>query len=197
MLLTERYAGRIQLVLSCFDRVILTGTLPDFCHAEAATRELNLRGIRIFDFVAFAKELRERIRANAERLAAENGLEIEFLRNARTRKEQRIQEILRQRGAHPGLVHIFSALEACTTFEPWHNKQTHKTYLRPDSGKCIHYYFYFIDEEFGLCYLRVPTWAPYRLQFYFNGHSWLARQLEKRKIGFSHVDNVFLAIDKP
>jgi len=31
--------------------------------------------------------------------------------------------------------------------------------------KCLHYCFYFIDEEFGLCYLRVPTWAPFRLQF--------------------------------
>ena len=34
-----------------------------------------------------------------------------------------------------------------------------------------------IDELFGLCYLRVPTWAPFRLQVYFNGHQWLARQL--------------------
>ena len=25
-------------------------------------------------------------------------------------------------------------------------------------------YFYFIDKYFGLCYLRVPTWSPFRLQ---------------------------------
>lgn len=197
MLLTQRYSGQIDHVLSCFDRVILTGTLPDFCHAEAATRELNMRSILIFDFPQFAKELRDRIRANAERLAAANGLEIEFLRNASVRKEKRIQDILLERGTEPGLVHIFSAMETCSTFEPWHNKQTHKTYLRPDSGKCIHYYFYFIDEELGLCYVRVPTWAPYRLQFYFNGHSWLAVQLEQRGIGFRQLDNVFLAIDNP
>ena len=35
------------------------------------------------------------------------------------------------------------------------------------------YYFYFIDEDYGLCYLRVPTWAPFRLQFYCNAHNWL------------------------
>ena len=34
-----------------------------------------------------------------------------------------------------------------------------------------------IDAELGLIYLRVPTWCPFRLQFYCNGHSWLARQL--------------------
>jgi hypothetical protein len=32
--------------------------------------------------------------------------------------------------------------------------------LRPDTGKCLHYYFYFIDAELGLIYLRVPTWCP-------------------------------------
>src|SRR5205823_14527197 len=57
---------------------------------------------------------------------------------------------------------------------PWHNKNTGKTYLLPDDGKCLHYYFYFIDEELGLGYVRVPTWLPCRLQVYFNGHSWLA-----------------------
>jgi hypothetical protein len=47
------------------------------------------------------------------------------------------------------------------------------------SGKCLRDYFYFINAQFGLCYVRVPTWAPFRLQVYFNGHGWLARQLRQ------------------
>ena len=39
----------------------------------------------------------------------------------------------------------------CPTYQPWHNKQTGKTYLVPDDGKCLHYYFYFLDEDLGLC----------------------------------------------
>jgi hypothetical protein len=35
----------------------------------------------------------------------------------------------------------------------WHDKQTHKTFVRSDSGKCLHYYFYFQDARFGLVYL--------------------------------------------
>jgi hypothetical protein len=38
--------------------------------------------------------------------------------------------------------------------------------VRPDSGKCPHYYFYFMDADLGLVYPRVPTWSPFRLQFY-------------------------------
>ena len=55
---------------------------------------------------------------------------------------------MKQRGDHPGLVHIISAMEACDAYKPWHDKQTHKTFIRPDSGKCLHYYFYFLDAEF-------------------------------------------------
>jgi len=25
---------------------------------------------------------------------------------------------------------------------------------RPDDGKCLHHYFYFVDEELGLCHVR-------------------------------------------
>ena len=89
--------------------------------------------------------------------------------------------VLAVRGEHPGLVHVISAMEACESYQPWHDKASGKTLPAPDSGKCLHYYFYFIDEELGLCYLRVPTWCPFRLQFYCNGHSWLARQLSCRR----------------
>jgi hypothetical protein len=86
-------------------------------------------------------------------------------------------------------------LEPCTTYQPWHDKTSGRTYLRYDEGKCIHYYFYFIDEELGLCYVRVPTWCPFRLQFYCNGHNWLARQLERKKIHYTLLDNAFTSID--
>jgi hypothetical protein len=102
VLLTERYQEKIRGVLSCYDRVIITGTLPDFGHAQAATRYLRMRQIRIFDFAAFAKPLRDAIRTNAERLAREAGIEIEYLRKPKAlRKERRIAEIRLQPRARP------------------------------------------------------------------------------------------------
>jgi hypothetical protein len=85
-------------------------------------------------------------------------------------------------------------MEACSSYKPWHDKGSGKTYLRADQGKCLHYYFYFIDEELGLCYLRVPTWAPFGLQFYCNGHSALARTLTREGTDFLQQDNAFLRI---
>lgn len=192
-----RYSKKIRGVLSCFDRVVIYGTLPDICWAGKMESKLRSLGIRIFDYTKYVEPFRERIRKNAERLAQENGLKIEFLSSSRIRKEEKIHKILEQRGDHPGLVHIFSAMESCRAFVPRYNKKkkVNKAYLKPTTSKCLHYYFYFIVEGLGLCYLRVPTWAPFRLQFYFNGHNMLADTLKREGIGFKMLDNAFIDID--
>jgi hypothetical protein len=193
--LTERYRERLAGVLSCYDRIIVTGTLPGACYAKGMTGFLSARQIRIFDYPRFAEPLRDRVRERAAELASAAGITIEHIAKNHIRKEDVVARVLVVRGDRPGLVHIISAMEACDTYKPWHDKHTHRTFLRPDTGKCLHYYFYFIDAELGLIYLRVPTWCPFRLQFYCNGHSWLARQLTAAGVGFTLADNAFLRID--
>lgn len=192
--LVDRYAPRIAGQLSCLDRVVIMGTLPGACYAQGMTHILYRRGVRIFDYAQFAKPLADQVKANAERVAAQAGIGIEYVKKHNSfRKEERVRQVLAQRGGHPGLVHIFSALEPCAAYQPWHDKGTGKTFLKPDSGKCLHYYFYFIDPVLGLCYLRVPTYCPFRLQFYFNGHNWLKAQLDRCGIACELIDNVIVA----
>lgn len=194
-LITERYAADIAGVLNCYDRVVISGQLAPICYAKGMTKYLYVQGMLIFDYTKFAQPLRDAIRQNAATIAAAAGLEIEFITKQKSfRKEDRIRAIMQARGAHPGLVHIFSAMETCQVYEPWHDKGTGKTYIRMTQGKCLHYYFYFIDEALGLCYLRVPTWSPFRLQFYCNGHNILANQLGSQQINFEMADNAFLTI---
>jgi len=193
--LIERHDKDIVGVVSCFDRVIIHGTLPGFGHSDGMTSYLKANGIRIFDYTKFAEPLRDQIRSNAESLAEQSGIEIQFLRKGNIRKESVVQKIVAERGNKPGLVCILSAMETCQSYKPWHDKKTHETSLRPDTGKCVHYYFYFIDPKYGLCYVRVPTWCPFRLQFYFNGHNRLATALQKAGIDYEMADNAFVAID--
>jgi hypothetical protein len=194
-LITERYAAEIAGVLHCYDRIVISGQLQPICYAKGMTKYLYVHGIRIFDYVQFADPLRNEIRRNAEAVAQAHGMGIEFITKVKSfRKEERIQSILQERGTHPGLVHIFSAMESCPSYQPWHDKVHGKTYVKMTQGKCLHYYFYFIDAELGLCYLRVPTWCPFRLQFYCNGHNVLANQLAVHGIDFELADNAFLAI---
>ncbi len=193
-LLTERYRDRMAGVLSCYDRIVITGTLPGICYAAGMTSFLNANGVRIFDYPRFAEPLRDGIRERAHQLAEAQGARIEHIAKAHIRKEEVVAKVLAARGDHPGLVHVISAMESCESYKPWHDKASGKTFLKPDSGKCLHYYFYFIDEVLGLCYLRVPTWCPFRLQFYCNGHSWLARKLTAAGIDFATADNAFIRV---
>ena len=148
-LLTERYFDDIAGIISCYDRVIIQGTLPGFSFSGGMTGFLRANHIRIFDYPQFAYGLRQEIRRNAEEIAETNGLEIEFIRKKKFNKEKRVQAILRERGYRPGLVHIFSAKESCTSYKLWRDKQSGKTYLRTDSGKCLHYYFWIFAKSYG------------------------------------------------
>jgi hypothetical protein len=192
--LTERYSDRIVGVLSCYDRVIVHGSIPLFCYAAGMASFLRVRGVRLFDFPKFAAPYREAIRENAERLARENGLTVQYMRNTKTRKEEVVAQALAARGEAPGLVAILSALETCPSYEARFDKRTGRTSLRPDRAKCLHYYFYFIDEVFGLCFMRVSTWCPFGVQAYFNGHNVLAAKLRKAGIAYSMLDNAFTDI---
>jgi hypothetical protein len=192
--LTDRYAANLHGVLSCYDRIIITGTLPGACYAGGMTSFLFSRGIRIFDYARFAEPLRDRIRQRAQEVCEANGARIEHVNKSHIRKEDLVARVLAQRGDAPGLVHVISAMESCQSYQPWLNKANGHVFLRPDTGKCLHYYFYFIDEVLGLCYLRVPTWAPFALQFYCNGHSALACALQRERIEFVQEDNAFVRI---
>lgn len=165
--------------------------MPEISYSQGMTKYMYEKGIKIFDYPKFAEPFKEAIRANAERIAKEQGVEIEFIRKAGVRKESIISEKIEKRGDHPGIVHIISAMEGCNTYKPWHDKTTGKTFLKPDTSKCLHYYFYFIDEQVGLGYVRVPTWCPFRLQVYINGHNLLATEMKQAEIKYTMIDNAF------
>jgi hypothetical protein len=191
-LVTKRYEKQIAGVLSCYDRIIIQGTVPKWCYASGMTAYFYEHKNPHIRLPKWAEPLRDAIRKNRERLAAESQIPIEFVRSKKSfRKEQRVEQILADRGEAPGLVCILSAMEPCGSYKPWHDKKRHQTYRQPDDGKCLHYYVYFIHADLGLCYVRVPTWCPFRLQVYCNGHSHLARQLRKRQIEYRVLDNAF------
>ena len=73
----------------------------------------------------------------AEQLAVANILTIEFIRSSKARKEDIVKKHFD--GKKLGVVYILSAMEACHTYRPWHDKISHKTFLKSDRGKCLHY----------------------------------------------------------
>jgi hypothetical protein len=193
-LITSRYSDCISGTISCFDRLIFQGTLNPVGHPQGMTSYLYYKKIRIFDYPKWSQQFTQQIREHIQGLAHAHNIPIEFVRKSSLRKEDIVAKKLHDKKSQTGLVCILSAMEACPTFQPWHDKKSGKTFLRHDSAKCLHYYLYFNDETFGLCYIRVPTWLPFRLQVYSNGHNWLASNMRDAGIQFTQADNLFTAI---
>jgi hypothetical protein len=94
-LLTERYQADLLGVLSCYDRMIITGTLPGACYAGGMTSFLYSRHIKIFDYAkVFADPLRERIRKCAHEIADAHGVSIEHVNKPHIRFAASISSML-------------------------------------------------------------------------------------------------------
>ena len=115
-MLTEGHCDQISGELSCYDRVLLFGTLPKLCCAEGMTSYMYERKMRIFDYPKFAEPFLNQLRENAETLAKENGIEIAFVRKRNVRKEDLVKTAIAKRAEHPGLVCILAAMKLCRRF---------------------------------------------------------------------------------
>lgn len=119
MLFTDKYTDNIYDTPICYERTIIQGCIPSQNHAEDMTGYLYANNnTRIFDFLNFSQPLSEQARQNAQKIADESGIEIEFIRKLRDlRKNDRIQDIISKIGKSEGLVHTFSAMEQCNVFQ--------------------------------------------------------------------------------
>jgi len=187
--LSTRYASQLVGSLRCFDRVIMHGTLIDVAHPGALVMTLRAAGVQARDLTRFAAPITAQVRDHIVALARQQGVQIEMVTRKNFRQEDRVAAILKTRGSHPGLVHIFAVKERASVFDTRHARADGYAEVIVRSGACIHYYLYWMDPLLGLIHVRVPTWLPLRLQVYFNGHSWLARQLDAAGIAYTLADN--------
>lgn len=192
-LLTERYANEIKGTLTCFDRLVFFGSFQEIAYSGAMDHHLWSEKIQYVDYVKYADRLRLDMVDHVKAVAGYYNVDITFV-NQDVRKEDLVAEKLKKRGRRKGIACILSAIESCRCYKVKKDHQTGYLRLRNSPGKCLHYYIYLFDEELGLTYLRIPTWAPFRLQLYFNGHDWLERQMKREGIRFKKKDNTFTHI---
>lgn len=187
--LAARYRNQLAGSLRCFDRVIVHGTLVDVAHPAALVVAMKAAGFRPCDLTRFAEPIKRQVRDDVLTLAREQGARVEFVGRKNFRQEDRVAEILKTRGTQPGLVHVFAVKETANVFDTRRAQANGYAQVIVRRGACIHYYLYWMHAQLGLIHVRVPTWLPLRLQVYFNGHSWLARQLDQAGIAYRMADN--------
>ncbi len=191
---TEKFASSIVSALHCHDRVIFKGYLP-------FGRDNHLNGwvdgclkMRRKDFLPFVEKQSQALVDHAREQAQNAG--VPYLRlEGRSKKEKLVQQILRERPREQGLVTVLQAMETCRTVKLVHGDGRPRLVFARRPQRVL--YYYFLDPEFGLLYVRLQTWFPFVVQVYVNGHEWLARQLVRRRLGFVQQDNAFTQLDQP
>lgn len=200
-LLTDRYKEKISGVLGCLDRVIIQGDLPRINYPQGMEWHLYKNEIKIFDYPKYAQSIRDELKEYVGNLARSHGLKpIDGNRRGIDKEDIAASELKKKKDANgdgevKGLFCIIWAMESCPSFKPMYDDKNKYPYLKYQERQCLHYYFYFMDEYLGLCFVRVPTWLPFRLKVYFNGHNWLASRLDEEGIGYKMIDNAFSSIE--
>ncbi len=189
-----KFTKLVVAVLACFDRVIYKGYLPISNGPALEAFVDRILKIRRCDFMAFAEKQSEILIGHAKRLAQRYGAEYQFLQGAH-RKEAIAHEFLRKRPIGEGLICILCCMECCPSFKLKYGKGRPSLVNARRQQRVL--YFYFLDPQLDLIHIRLATWFPFTIQIYVNGHSWLARQMSKRRMGFEQQDNAFTALDNP
>ena len=190
----ERHREKIKGVLSGLDRIRFRGTLRALAHAWGMHHYLLAAGVLLRDFGAYARDSSAQVRRATETWVREQNRPLQFVRSSQTSKEEVALAIARRDGIQQGLVAVLSALEMCWSFEIGFDRQTRHIELRSGQRKCLHYYHYFLDPEFGLMHARVQSWLPFTIHVCLNGRDWLARQMDRAGLGYQQRDNCFIDV---
>ena len=178
-----KFTSLIVAVLSCFDRVIFKGHLPISNGPALEGFVDHVLKIRRCDFMAFAERQSDALVEHAKRLAEAAGVEYRFLQGSH-RKDKLVDEILRRRpDLVEGLVGAFCCMECCPSFKLVYGDGRPRLVDARRQQRVL--YFYFLDPQLGLIYIRLTTWFPFTIQVYVNGHSWLAQEMLARRLGFN------------
>jgi hypothetical protein len=189
----KQYNHLISGVISCFDRVIFKGHLS-VSWADGMERFRASQKLRIVDFKRFVERGSQRVQQHAEATAKRLGRPYIY-QDRRVRKEDEARRIADRDGIREGLICIFRVVESCQSFRVVPG--TDRPRLVSAVRKCLFFYFYYLDREFGLIHVRIQAWFPLTVQIALNGHELLARQLDRHGITYRKRDNAFLEISDP
>ena len=186
-------------VLNMFDRLIFKGHLTRFFIGESFQIFLAKQGVLLKNFGPYVEQTTAELKSEVKKLAQEAGRPYIYLDSAVTKKKGRSKEELARSiaeadGVIQGLICVFSTLEACVSFGVHKNPSTHRLEVVRQRRKCLHYYFYYFDAEFGFMHIRLQSWFPFTIQVYINGREWLGRQLQQLGIESQRYENSFLQI---
>jgi hypothetical protein len=191
--------GHVVLDLECLDRIYLNAYIPNLQVSGQVVRFMRDHLAQPIPSPAIFERIGNRFRQAVKEFVEQNHVPV-----VRFKKGDRRIDLIRPlaaKAAGPGVVAIGIAQEFQWVFS------AHK---RPvDTPGAVNYgfdkaerrvtcfYFYVLDDDFGLGFVKIASYFPYPAKVWVNGHEWAKRQAAKAGLSFRELANGFAACDDP
>lgn len=190
--------SKVKLDITCVDRVYLNGYVK---HLQLAGGLVNFI-MNTFNWPIPSPKAMYKIsddfRQSVKDYAQSEGLEIVTFQKGDD-KDEIAKFHLQNFDKEQGVVLIGKAQEKANAYGS----------RREDKGKRVwfkyfrrtvhvtHFYFYILDKNFGLFFIKVCTYLPFEVKVCFNGHEWAKQQLRQQDIQFESLSNGFVWCESP
>ena len=189
----DQYADKIKGEFFFFDRMIINGYFRPLISEQTRIGYLYSMGIPLRDFTEYFKNVTDLLIKQIEGSADELGRPVVYLPSSKGRKENIAKDFLLSNPVDEGLICVLKTLESCRTAKIVGGKEG-KHFLKSSSTKCLHYYLYYLDKEFGFMFVKIQTWFPFNIQFYINGRELMKHVLDDTGVSYVCYDNSFTDI---
>jgi len=193
----ELIRDHVTLTVDCVDRLYLNGYVPRLQTSGGVVAFLG-RGDHVVPSPALFGQITQAFKK--ELLA---WCQTEKVRFIEFRKGERKDDVVQPYRSHfpksEGVILVGVAQEKASSWTATKQTQGPRVHFEFHRRTVAvnHYYFYFIDREWGPGFLKVCSYAPYAIKLCLNAHEWAKRQASKRGIAWTALDNGFLTCDDP
>lgn len=195
----EVLQNKISLDIECVDRVYLNGYVKYLQMAGGVINFIREQKEMPIPSPKVLYEMTQNYHTAVKEFAEGQGLEVyKFQKNEK--KEEVAKAHLTRFEKKSGVVLIGKAQEKASAFSGRRaDREDGKVWFDYSrrAVNVIHYYFYILDEEFGLGFIKVCSYLPFEVKVCFNGHEWAKQQLRQAGIEFEALSNGFAACADP
>lgn len=196
----EVLRSHVVLELEGVDRMYLNMYVPRLQIVEGVLGFIRRhRGHKVAS-TAMVEPITRAFVSSIERFVAENGIPLVNFEKGQ-RKEDLAARFRTAFKGEEGILFVGKAQEKCRVYrtEKRRNPRTGAVYawIVKSSALVNHYYFYCVDRDFGLLFLKFCSYFPYNGKLCLNGHEYAKRQLEREGIAYEALDNGVLSCARP
>ncbi len=194
----------VTLNVHCVDRLYLNGYVPRLQRPENLWWFLTEHRGWPVPSPQMIKRLTDDFVGSIEAFAAKHRIPVVRFQGAQ-RKEDVARQHLARFKRPEGVVMIGVAQEMVPGFRVYQKDRGRPR--RRGQPPCfafyrgqIHvnqYYFYLLDRDFGLSFIKFSSYAPFGVRVWVNGHEWAKRQLTRQGVRYQELDNGFFGCDAP